>query len=52
MIGDTAMDILAANAANIESVAVTCGYADEASLLEHTDKLSKTALDAVKLIIQ
>lgn len=52
MIGDTPMDILAANAANIESVAVTCGYADEASLSEHTDKLSKSALDAVKLIIQ
>jgi len=29
---------------------VTCGYSDEASLLEHTDNLSKTALEAVKLI--
>jgi len=52
MIGDTPMDILAAKAANINSVAVTCGYADEASLLEHTDNLSKTALDAVKFITQ
>lgn len=50
MIGDTPMDILAAKAANINSVAVTCGYADEASLLEHTQNLSKTALDAVKFI--
>jgi phosphoglycolate phosphatase len=52
MIGDTPMDILAANAANINSVAVTCGYADEASLLKHTDNVSRTALEAVKFIIE
>jgi phosphoglycolate phosphatase len=50
MIGDTPMDILAAKAANIDSVGVTCGYADEALLLEHTDNVSKTALEAVKFI--
>ncbi|WP_373030586.1 HAD family hydrolase [Sulfurovum sp.] len=52
MIGDTPMDILAAKAANINSVAVTCGYADEALLSEHTDNVSKTALEAVKFITQ
>jgi phosphoglycolate phosphatase len=52
MIGDTPMDILAAKAANIESVAVTCGYADEIALLEHTDNLSDTAYEAVKFITQ
>ena len=52
MIGDTPMDILAAKAAKINSVAVTCGYADEASLLEHTENLSKSALEAVKYITQ
>jgi len=52
MIGDTPMDILAAKAANINSVAVTCGYADETVLLEHTDNVSRTALEAVKLITQ
>lgn len=52
MIGDTPMDILAANAANINSVAVTCGYADETLLLEHTKNLSSTALEAVKFITQ
>ena len=52
MIGDTPMDILAANAAKINSVAVTCGYADEALLSEHTDNVSKTALEAVKFITQ
>jgi phosphoglycolate phosphatase len=52
MIGDTPMDIMAAKAANIESVAVTCGYADEAVLLEYTPNLSKSALEAVKFITQ
>lgn len=51
MIGDTPMDILAAKAANINSVAVTCGYADETLLYEHTDNVSQTALDAVKFIV-
>jgi len=50
MIGDTPMDILAAKAANINSVAVTCGYADEALLLEYTDNVSQSALEAVKFI--
>lgn len=52
MIGDTPMDILAAKAANINSVAVTCGYADKAILSEHTDNLSTSALEAVKFITQ
>lgn len=51
MIGDTPMDILAAKAANINSVAVTCGYADEALLLEHTNNVRQSALEAVKFII-
>jgi len=50
MIGDTPMDILAAKAAKIDSVAVTCGYADETDLLEYTENLSETALEAVKFI--
>ena len=50
MVGDTPMDLLAAKAANIESVAVTCGYASEASLREHTDNVYHSALEAVKFI--
>ena len=50
MIGDTPLDILAANAANIKSVAVTCGYASEKLLSEYTDNIYQTALDAVKFI--
>lgn len=50
MIGDTPMDILSAQAAKINCIAVTCGYAEEASLLEYTENISKTALEAVKRI--
>ena len=50
MIGDTPMDILAAQAAGVESVAVTCGYASKTVLLEYTNNVMETALDAVKLI--
>lgn len=50
MVGDTPMDLLAAKAANIDSVAVTCGYADETSLREHTDNVYHSALEAVKFI--
>lgn len=50
MIGDTPMDILSAQAAKIDSIAVTCGYADEALLLKYTNNIAKTALEAVKFI--
>jgi phosphoglycolate phosphatase len=50
MIGDTPMDILAAQAARINAVAVTCGYADESVLLTYTDNVSQSALEAVKFI--
>ncbi|MEY3090495.1 MAG: hypothetical protein RL113_811 [Pseudomonadota bacterium] len=50
MIGDTPMDILAAQAAGVESVAVSCGYASKTVLLEYTNNVMETALDAVKLI--
>jgi phosphoglycolate phosphatase len=50
MVGDTPMDLLAAQGAHINSVAVTCGYADEASLRKYTDNVYQTALEAVKFI--
>ena len=50
MVGDTPMDLLAAKATNIDSVAVTCGYADETSLREHTDHVYHSALEAVRFI--
>jgi len=52
MIGDTPMDIAAANAAGIESVAVTCGYASKAELLEYGSNIAPNAYEAVKFIIE
>jgi len=51
MIGDTPMDILAAQAASVKSVAVTCGYADSNALKKHTHNLASNALEAVKFIV-
>ncbi|MEA1953366.1 MAG: HAD family hydrolase [Campylobacterota bacterium] len=51
MIGDTSMDIEAARAANVSSVAVTCGYADEIALSKCSDNICKNALEAVTFII-
>jgi len=50
MVGDTPMDLLAAKGAHINSVAVTCGYADETLLRKYTDNVYQTALEAVKFI--
>ena len=50
MIGDTHLDIIAANCAGINSVAVLCGYGKEEELKEHTHFIANTSLDAVKLI--
>jgi len=51
MIGDTSMDIQAADAAGVQSVAVTCGYADEDLLRELTPNIAPNALEAVKFIV-
>ncbi len=52
MIGDTCMDILSAKSANIQSIAVTSGYASEESLKSCTDsdKIVDNALKAVQFI--
>ncbi len=51
MIGDTPMDIGAANAAGIRSIAVTCGYVSQNVLAEHTEILMPNALKAVQYIV-
>jgi phosphoglycolate phosphatase len=51
MIGDTPMDMSAAKAAGISSVAVTCGYADKALLAEYTPNIVPNAYEAVKFIV-
>ena len=50
MVGDTPMDILAANAAGIKSVAVTSGYASHQELATCASKICNWAIDAVKYI--
>ena len=50
MIGDTCLDIEAANRAGIESVAVICGYDNEEQLLTLTNIIRPNALEAVRFI--
>ena len=50
MIGDTELDLIAANSAGINSVGVLCGYGKEETLKEHTSFIAQNPLDAVKLI--
>ncbi len=50
MVGDTKLDLIAANSANINSVAVLCGYGEEKELKKYTSNITLNALEAVKLI--
>ncbi len=50
MIGDTKMDIIAANEANISSIAVLCGYGKKEELSQYTSNIVTDSLEAVKLI--
>ena len=50
MIGDTKLDLLAANNANVIGLGLLCGYGDEKSLRQHTNFIFKNALEAVKFI--
>ena len=50
MIGDTKLDIIAANEAKISSVAVLCGYGKKDDLIQYTSNIVTDSLEAVKLI--
>jgi phosphoglycolate phosphatase len=50
MIGDTELDLIAANSAGINSVGVLCGYGKEDTLKKYTSFIAKNPLEAVKLI--
>lgn len=52
MVGDTPMDMLAAEAAGIESVAVSCGYAEEKILRTCTPNIARDAYEAVQFIVE
>jgi phosphoglycolate phosphatase len=50
MIGDTCMDMIAAESAGIERVAVSCGYAPLESLQSCSSRICKDSLEAVTFI--
>ena len=51
MIGDTQLDIISANSAGVNSVAVLCGYGKEEELKELTPFVKNDSLDAIKYIM-
>ena len=50
MIGDTKLDLIAANEANVNSIGVLCGYGTEENLKTYTKIIKTNALEAVKYI--
>ena len=50
MVGDTCMDMHAANAAKVGAIGVTCGYGTAENLLKCTDNLYHNSLLAVQYI--
>lgn len=50
MIGDTKLDLMAANHAGVNSIGVLCGYGKEDELKEHTAFIANDALEAIKII--
>lgn len=48
MIGDTKLDLIAANEASVKGVGVLCGYGKKEELLEYTDTVYDDALKAVQ----
>ena len=50
MIGDTKLDLIAANDANINSIGVLCGYGEESELLKYTNVIKSNAFSAISYI--
>jgi len=50
MIGDTCMDMESAMRANIESIAVLCGYGSEELLMKCSNKIYQNAYEAIQFI--
>lgn len=50
MIGDTKLDLIAANDANVNSIGLLCGYGQEDELLKYTNIVKPDALSAITYI--
>ena len=50
MIGDTKLDLIAANDANINSIGLLCGYGEEEELRKYTNLIETDALNAIKYL--
>ena len=50
MIGDTKLDLIAANDANINAIGVLCGYGEEEELLKYTNVIKSNAFSAISYI--
>ena len=50
MIGDTCMDMLAAQSADIDGIAVLCGYASEELLMKCSNQIVQNSLEAIQFI--
>jgi len=50
MIGDTCMDMEAAQAANIDGIAVLCGYGSEKNLMKCSNKICQNVHEAIQFI--
>ena len=50
IIGDTKLDLISGNKADINSIAVLSGYGKEEELKKYTKNIVKDSLEAVKLI--
>ena len=48
MIGDTKLDLIAANEANVNSIGVLCGYGNEKELREYTDFVPASYTNTVR----
>ena len=50
MIGDTKLDLIAANEANINSIGLLCGYGNEQELREYTSNIKQNSLEAINFL--
>ena len=50
MIGDTKLDLIAANEANVNSIGLLCGYGNEEELRKYTSNIKQNSLEAINLL--